>query len=269
VVVLAGRPRDRAGWDKKIEALLDLFLDLEQTTNFPSKDSHHRRGNYKVLHFGMFHGQGPPRPFIYNNDGRVKTVRQLRESPELQAVAGFQDGVFATWFPDLYDLYETTMKTVWEECGFEPNFPTSHFPAATANLGPQVQTFRHRDFMNYAGGVCLITCMGNHDPTKGGHLVLWELGIFTQFPSGSTVTIPSAIITHSNLPVAPHEKRVSFTQYAAGALFRWVDNGCKNDTEMDREERKQKKAARKEHFKKVLNYFTSIGRVIDMEPRGK
>jgi len=36
---------------------------------------------------------------------------------------------------------------------------------------------------------------------------------------------PSAILAHSNVAIVPKETRYSFTQYAAGGLFRWVENG--------------------------------------------
>jgi len=45
-----------------------------------------------------------------------------------------------------------------------------------------------------------------------------------EFPPGATILIPSAIVTHFNMPVEENETRHSFTQYAAGGLFRWVDN---------------------------------------------
>jgi hypothetical protein len=46
-----------------------------------------------------------------------------------------------------------------------------------------------------------------------------------EFPPGSTILIPSSILSHSNTAVDDQEHRYSFTQYAAGGLFRWVDNG--------------------------------------------
>lgn len=55
--------------------------------------------------------------------------------------------------------------------------------------------------------------------TKGGQLVLWEMCLVIEFPSGSCVLIPSATVTHSNIPVAPGGFRTSFTQYAPGGLF--------------------------------------------------
>ncbi len=85
--------------------------------------------------------------------------------------------------------------------------------------------FPHLDFANLPFGFCAITALGDYDPTKGGHLILWECKLVIEFPPGSTILIPSAIITHSNVPIGAGEKRYSVTQYSAGALFRWVDNG--------------------------------------------
>ena len=45
-----------------------------------------------------------------------------------------------------------------------------------------------------------------------------------EFHPGSTILIPSAIVTHFNMPVGENETRFSFTQYTAGGLFGWVDN---------------------------------------------
>lgn len=74
---------------------------------------------------------------------------------------------------------------------------------------------------NLAFGWCAITALGDYDPTLGGHLVLWDLGIIIEFPPGSTILIPSACIKHSNISIQPHETRYSIVQYAAGDLFKW------------------------------------------------
>ena len=101
------------------------------------------------------------------------------------------------------------------------------FPAISLNFGPSVATRKHKDYNNLADGLCWIMALGNFDPTKGGHLILWELGLVVQFPPGSSVLIPSAIISHQNVGVRAGETRSSITQYAAGGLFRWVNYGCR------------------------------------------
>ncbi|KAJ7640924.1 hypothetical protein B0H17DRAFT_1216484 [Mycena rosella] len=45
------------------------------------------------------------------------------------------------------------------------------------------------------------------------------------FPPGTTILIPSAAIFHSNIPISDNEHRYSFTQYTAGGIFRWIENG--------------------------------------------
>lgn len=55
--------------------------------------------------------------------------------------------------------------------------------------------------------------------------MLWDLKLIIEFPPGSTILIPSAAIRHSNIGIQQGETRYSFTQYASGGLFRWVEQG--------------------------------------------
>ena len=111
------------------------------------------------------------------------------------------------------------------------NFLNGAWAAATVNFGPRTACFKHKDFNNLAFGWCAITSLGNFDPSCGGHLILWELGLVITFPAGSTVLIPSACISHSNTTIRTHETRYSFTQYSAGGLFRWVERGFQKKEE--------------------------------------
>lgn len=74
---------------------------------------------------------------------------------------------------------------------------------------------------NVAFGWCAITALGNYDYTKGGHLILWDLGLVIEFPPGSTILIPSACVKHSNVSIGDDETRFSIVQYAAGEIFHW------------------------------------------------
>lgn len=120
------------------------------------------------------------------------------------------------------------------------NFSGSVFPMMTVNLGPQTVTLPHRDHANLAAAFCVITAMGKFDPEQGGQLVLWELGLVIDFPAGSSIAIPSALITHFNTAVGDLEDRMSITQYCSGHLCRFVDNlmrtdkQCKADRDWDR-----------------------------------
>lgn len=136
--------------------------------------------------------------------------------------------MFSSWAPKLYEYYSQTLELL---VGSDPNlkrpFQRSVFSAVTYNLGPRIVCYPHNDISNLPFGWCALTALGNFDHIKGGHLVLWDCGMVIQFPSGSTILFPSALISHSNTEIAMGEKRYSFTSYTAGGLFRWVDLGFK------------------------------------------
>ncbi len=74
------------------------------------------------------------------------------------------------------------------------NWTSCIFAAVTFNFSPQTCTFRHTDSANLPFGWCAITALGRFDPRFGGHLVLWDLKLVLDFPPGSTILIPSAIL---------------------------------------------------------------------------
>jgi hypothetical protein len=101
----------------------------------------------------------------------------------------------------------------------------SIFPACTFNMGRNTVALEHADTGNLASGGCPVTSGGNYNPKLGGHIVLFPLRIAVEFPPGSTIIIPSSTVPHGNTPIQPNETRVSFTQYCAGGLHRWVEYG--------------------------------------------
>jgi hypothetical protein len=140
--------------------------------------------------------------------------------------------LFQCYAPDLHAYYGDTMNKLYEwNPALLRNFSdkVSVFAAATFNFGPRTVTFPHLDFANLAWGWCTITALGDFDPDRGGHLILWDLKLIIRFPPGSTILIPSALIRHSNTSIQAHEKRFSFTQYTSAGIFRFVDNGFKSD----------------------------------------
>ncbi|KAF8212553.1 hypothetical protein K438DRAFT_1928616 [Mycena galopus ATCC 62051] len=102
---------------------------------------------------------------------------------------------------------------------------TPFFFGATFNFGPNVWTFRHCDVLNLAFRWCAMQALGNFNATKGGHLVPWDLKLVVEFPAGALILLPSATITHSNVPVQQGEEHASFTQFSVGGIFCYMDNG--------------------------------------------
>ncbi|KAG6904899.1 hypothetical protein DXG01_006393, partial [Tephrocybe rancida] len=152
--------------------------------------------------------------------------------------------VFETWAPRLHSYYKKNKQAI---CSHHPllesNWPGSVFAVIILNLGPQTITYRHKDYANLPFGWCSITALGSFDPTRGGHLILWDLGLVVEFPPGLTILIPSAAIKHLNIAIRKGEKWCSITQYTAGALFRWADHGMKTEEdfmeELSREEQEE------------------------------
>ena len=104
-------------------------------------------------------------------------------------------------------------------------FKNTAFSAMTFNFGPNVCTVPHKDFKNLSWGWCSVTSLGEFDPSKGGHLVLWDFDLAIEFPPHSTIFIPSAILEHSNTAIQEGERRMSFTQYNSAGIFRWIAYG--------------------------------------------
>lgn len=142
-------------------------------------------------------------------------------------------GCFASIGPNLYDEMAETLPTIYDrDDDLEVLLDNSVYPAATINMGPQAITSLHFDTKNKANFYIAVTALGDFDSEKGGHLVIKTLKLVIQFPPHSTILFMSSVLEHANIPIAPHETRMSLTQYAAGGLFRWVDNGFQTEASL-------------------------------------
>ncbi|KAF6742283.1 hypothetical protein DFP72DRAFT_781793, partial [Ephemerocybe angulata] len=188
---------------------------------------HHKRGDeFGALNVGVLMGHGPTRPYNLRNGVHEPMLEELLADPDIERMATFQSAAFRLFMPKLYKRYYGLRQDVERHpMNLKWNFKKSVFSAAAFNFGPQTVTAQHRDCMNLPGGFCAITALGTFDAKLGGQLVIEELGLVIDFPAGSTILLPSAVLTHSNTAIQPGETRVSFTQYSSGALFRYADNG--------------------------------------------
>ncbi|TFK61024.1 hypothetical protein BDN72DRAFT_872812 [Pluteus cervinus] len=234
--VLAGQPNDASYKNASHKAFTSLS-EAGDATHFRPKDKKHRRGHFPALNVGVTHGKGTAHPINLNTKPYDATVKRVLQDPNIQRLASFADASFALWAPNIYHYYQSRLNSLWIKMPeLRKNFHRSIFTSAAFNFGPQVRTFKHRDYLNCPFGWCSVQALGTFDATKGSHLILWEARLVIEFPAGSLVLIPSATITHSNTPSLPHENRVSFTQYCAGGLFRYVDNGFRTDHELEIED---------------------------------
>jgi len=127
------------------------------------------------------------------------------------------------WMPKLMEEYtDLQVELIAINSLLRATFPDSPFCAFTMNMGPQTVCIGHRDFWNLAYGTCPVGALGPFNHRTGGHIILHEPKVIFEFRRGDVMFIPSAAVTHENVPIAEDEKRYSFTMYTAGALFRHI-----------------------------------------------
>lgn len=80
-----------------------------------------------------------------------------------------------------------------------------------------------------------------------------------EFPPGSTILLPSAVISHSNVPIQPNETRYSWTQFSAGGLFRWVEHGFQVEEKFKADlDKSQLIRERKERVEHALSFWSTL-----------
>ncbi|KAL0564650.1 hypothetical protein V5O48_017391 [Marasmius crinis-equi] len=220
-------PRNDPTWKPNCDAATDRIRQLRPQCKFPEEDDG-RRGGINGVGYGMSLGSGQPEPMLRSDQPvrQRKVMELIRIDPAFLRIAGFLSMTFLTWAPLLFLYYANTMSSLLEHYPhLQLPFNNAVWASFAVNFGPQTVCLPHRDSKNLAYGWCAITALGNYNWRKGGHLVLWDLKMVIEFPPGTTIYIPSALVCHFNTAIAPNEERYSFTLYTAGGLFRWVEHG--------------------------------------------
>ncbi|KAF7358842.1 hypothetical protein MSAN_01224100 [Mycena sanguinolenta] len=255
--LLGGMPQDLVGWKVATDGAADMMSRLSADGHFTDEDAHHRRAHpetpYPSVSRGVSHGGGQTQPGeLCNHPANVKITDEMMAHIFFRRIVGFTNCLARVFAPILCVFFASQMARLaaWNPRLNWP-FAGSIFAACTFNFGPRASTCPHLDFGNLAWGWCAITALGQFDADRGGHLILWDLKLVIRFPAGSTIFIPSAILRHSNIPVQPHERRFSFTQYSAGGLFRWIRNGFQTDesfeqtaTDLEKQQRAEDESTR-------------------------
>ncbi|KAJ2999325.1 hypothetical protein NUW54_g6950 [Trametes sanguinea] len=200
---------------------------LATPTNSRRNRSHTAEALFRPVTCGISYGGGQQRVSnLAQNEHNHAVLDALIKQAAVRRVANFGSAAFQLFAPRLYDYYEDSMNALYlQDPSLRPNFTNNVFAAVTFNLGRRTISYTHLDHLNLPWGWCAITAVGNFDPIAGGHIVLHDLRMVIEFPPGSTILIPSAILRHSNTTIAADERRYSFTQFSAGGLFRWIEHG--------------------------------------------
>ncbi|KAJ7429236.1 hypothetical protein B0H11DRAFT_2266477 [Mycena galericulata] len=261
--LLGGRPRDTQRWQEEVvgpaaelveEAAGKIFgADIFYGESYggrkhtkqkngkkgtPATDKLPRRGSFHSETTGTSMGGGQQMPTgAFHAVLTLLTMAQLFSSRPFQRIAGFVNTMFQLYAPDLHEYYRSTL-----------------------NLLHQWNDSLPRNFDEFTSGWCAITALGDFDPDKGGHLILWDLRLVIRFPPGCSILIPSAILRHSNVSIQQGEKRFSFTQYTAAGIFRFVYNGFKseksvNESELPKTERVRRARDRADRWAEGMKMY--------------
>ncbi|KAG6809398.1 hypothetical protein H0H92_000408 [Tricholoma furcatifolium] len=199
--VLAGQP-GTPGYRAAHRAAYEAMIEAAAKADFKQGDIRHKRGDFPVINVGVTMGLGATYPTNLATGRHKEMMDNLLSHPAIIQLANFADSAFNLWAPHLHKKYRDHLFPLWDHhTELRRIFQRSIYPAAAFNFGPNVFTKTHRDCMNAPGGLCAIQALGNFDHTKGGHTVFPSLGIVVEFPPGALILVPSAIVTHGNIPV--------------------------------------------------------------------
>ncbi|KAJ7777820.1 hypothetical protein DFH07DRAFT_1035958, partial [Mycena maculata] len=261
ITVLAGQPQ-KDEYHEAVELAFQAICDTGAEARFPASMRQHRRGLFAAVNVGISYGKGQRTPSWLHAKEYTGLAEGLIANSSIRRLAGFADAAFALWAPRLYRYYRNCdAKLRDKHRDLRRPFASSVFFAAAFNFGRNVWTFKHRDVLNLAFGWCAVQALGHFNPKTGGHLVLWDLRLGIEFLPGALILLPSATVAHSNVPVQDNEERVSFTQFSAGGIFRYVDNGCQTVDELaenDPEEYERLMALKATRWEEGLKLFSTI-----------
>ncbi|KAJ3865614.1 MAG: hypothetical protein NXY57DRAFT_907508, partial [Lentinula lateritia] len=260
VLVAAGGPNDPTYWDDAAK-MSELMLKMGAETKWEPAEKHCRRGDFPSVAYGWSYGKGQPMPQQLGGKHQ-EMMADFISQPCVQRIASYQSAAFSLWFPKAYgEFYQRNIQLKEKIPNFHGNIKGSVYSCCTANCGPNTWTHIHRDTMNSPGPCCAVTSGGPYDPEKGGQLIVWDLKLIFDFPPGSTILLPSALFRHSNIPVQKGDKRVSFTQYTAGGIHRWLEYGGRTEERFELEDPEgycRMLKERPERWRKVLDQFSTI-----------
>ncbi|KAF7362837.1 hypothetical protein MVEN_00633500 [Mycena venus] len=266
--VLAGQP-DTPSYKASVAAAFQEIMNEGNAAKFPADMRKHRRSLFAAINVGLTYGKGQTVPTWLLCGNYAAMTEQLLANEHIDRMATFASSAFAMWAPRLHQYYRTQDAKLRKHFPQLPRiFPRSVFSCAAFNFGPNVWTFQHCDVWNVPFGLCAVQAAGDFDLTKGGHLVLWELKLVIEFPSGALILLPSATISHSNIPVQKGDTHVSFTQFTAGGLMPYVDNGCRTLEELrvqDPQEFERLEAERDSRWEMGLGLLSTMDELLGVK----
>ncbi|KAJ3858485.1 hypothetical protein EV359DRAFT_52135 [Lentinula novae-zelandiae] len=233
MVCFVGSPDD-PGYDDAVEAATEAILAANREAGWKKKEKRHKHGDFPAVACGISFGKGQPEPMQLGGE-RQEMMKKLLAMDSFRRIAGFQSMALRTWFPRCYEEAQWQKAQLLElQPNLHLNFDNSVYLCTTINFRPSMWTRIHTDSKNDPSLPCAITSGGKYNWKLGRHLILWDFDVIFEFPLGTTILLSSAILWHSNIPVAKGETRISVTQYTAGSIHYWLEYGGRTKKEFEK-----------------------------------
>ncbi|KAJ7716266.1 hypothetical protein B0H16DRAFT_1476844 [Mycena metata] len=226
-----GSPVQRTAWERTIiQASEDMY---RAHASLSAADEN-------VLRAGIAHSPSFGRPCnITIAEANKVTLAVLRHSKAIQDIISYQNAMLQAIAPRLWNLGRETADAI---CAHDSGLRTpfripghhQHQPTVFAEVEYR---FRIEDSMprvreRAAGRVSgwnVLTSLGHYDSTEG-LLILWESNNVLAFPPGSTVFLPTGVLTSSFTAVSETASQMLIVQSLSGELEHFVANGCQSES---------------------------------------
>ncbi|KAF8071454.1 hypothetical protein FPV67DRAFT_1447013 [Lyophyllum atratum] len=207
-------------------ALKAVRLIGQASGTFSPVAGSHRRGNYFTLTSGISFGGGQTEPQnLVHTREEQQLIDSLLLNDHVERVAAFQSQALGYIAPRIYEDIAVHLAVLMfagkKRDQFQANFSSSVYPAGTFNLGPETVTVLHNDGKNSRYNLCAVTVGGHFDSKRGGHLILYDLKLIIEFPRGSTILIPSALLRHGNTTQQVSQAQAAYDEaLALGKVYK-------------------------------------------------
>ncbi|KAF8325129.1 hypothetical protein F5887DRAFT_1085747 [Amanita rubescens] len=268
MAVFLGMPRGAKDWDLVASEGSRCLQDAAARMSLTEATIPHRRGFHPSVAHGISFGGGQESPrFLSHGSDSAEwdpVLEEVMNNWAIKRICGFSSDGFEAYGKRNFDYMKQTLESLRGQYEWmrRPYDNAGVYGCRSLNFGPQTATFPHYDVANLSHSWCSITALGDFNPQEGGHLALWDVGIYSDFPPGSTILLPSSIMCHSNTPIKSHEHRESFVQYGAGGLYRWVENGFMSDkawkAKATKEEQIERKRQQRQRWERGYGMFMKI-----------
>ncbi|KAG6915514.1 hypothetical protein DXG01_011110 [Tephrocybe rancida] len=240
--VCVGQPDDPT-YAKACQRAYHLKAEEGRLAHFTDSEMHHKRSDFPAVNVGVTMGIGATYPTNLRTGNHSEMFDRFLSDKDIVRIANFTDGrSVQSLGPECPQrVSRPPLPSFKKLLDLRRIFSRSIYPAAAFNVGPNVFTVAHRDGRNVPGRWCGIQALGRFDPTKGGHIVFPDLELVVEFPAGALILIPSATLTHANIPAQEGDSRALFTQYCSSGLFRYTECSYRTEAQLRRDDPKEYK----------------------------